>query len=180
VTTSDLAAMSGAGSSTSNDGVLHEAVIMVLYVAVVEIAELAALPEQHFAHGRVTGPVGSQLLALIWGTAIGLALAHWFAFGIAAPAFRGEHLGAGRIRVGIAQMGGAAFVAAVSSAPVLLLEDVRAQEFTGGVPAVLIGVVAFVIARRTGKPRAASLVYGVTALALGVLVASVKSTLAAH
>ena len=153
---------------------------MVLYVSVVEIAELAALPEDHFVHGRVTGPVGNQLLAILWGTAIGLALAHWFAFGIAAPAFRGEHIGAERFRVGLAQVGGAAFVAAVSSVPVLLLNDVRAQEFTGDVPAAVIGVVAYLIARSTGRQRGASLVYGVTALALGVLVALVKTTLAAH
>ena len=63
---------------------------MVLYVSVVEIAELAALPEAHFANGRVTGPVGAQLLAIVWGTAVGLAIAHWFAFRLAAPAFRGE------------------------------------------------------------------------------------------
>ena len=35
---------------------------MVLYVSVVEIAELAALPESHFAHGRVTGAVGEKVL----------------------------------------------------------------------------------------------------------------------
>jgi hypothetical protein len=165
---------------TMEAGLLHEAVIMVLYVSVVEIAELAALPEDHFASGRVTGPVGVQLLAILWGTAIGLALAHWFAFGIAAPAFRGERIGAERVRVGLAQMGGAAFVAAISSVPVLLLDDVRAQELTGDVPAVVIGVVAYLIARSTRRPRGASLVYGVTALALGMLVALVKTTLAAH
>src|SRR5262245_10537118 len=70
--------------------IFREAVTMVLYVSVVEIAELAALPEDHFLHGRVTGPVGVKLLEIVWGTAVGLALAHWFAFRLAAPAFRGE------------------------------------------------------------------------------------------
>src|SRR5438105_14605843 len=68
----------------------REAATIVLYVSVVEIAEFAALPEGHFAHGRVTGPVDAQLLAILWGTAVGLALAHWFAFRVAAPGFRGE------------------------------------------------------------------------------------------
>ena len=72
------------------------------------------------------------------------------------------------------------FVAAVSSVPVLFLSDVRAQEATGDVPALLIGVVAYVVSRITGRPRVVSLLYGVTALALGVLVALVKSILAAH
>lgn len=153
---------------------------MVLYVSVVEIAELAALPEDHFADGRVTGAVGGQLLALLWGTAVGLAVAHWFAFQFAAPLFRGERPTGQVLVVGLAQVAGAIFVAAVSSLPVLFLSDVRAQETAGDVPAVLIGVVAYGVARISGRPRVVSLLYGVTALALGVLVALVKTILAAH
>ncbi len=160
--------------------ILREAVTMVLYVSVVEIAELAALPETHVANGHVTGPVGSQLLAIIWGTAVGLAIAHWFAFRLAANAFRGDRVTGLDTKVGLAQMGAAMFVAAVSSLPVLLLDDVRAQEFTGVVPAVLIGIVGYLIARETGKNRFAAALYGGTALAVGLLVATVKGALAAH
>jgi hypothetical protein len=149
-------------------------------VAVVEIAELAALPESHFSTGRVTGAVGSQLLAIVWGTAVGLALAHWFAFRLAAPAFRGEAPSRNDTYVGLAQVGGAMFVAAVSSLPVLLFSDVRAQETTGDMPALLIGVIAYLIARSSQRSRLASFFFGVTALAVGVLVAVVKSVLAAH
>ena len=49
---------------------------MVLYASVVLNAELAAIPEQDFAHGLVTGAIGGQLLAIVWGTAVGLAVAH--------------------------------------------------------------------------------------------------------
>src|SRR5262249_45488541 len=121
--------------------ILREATVMILYVAVVEIGELASLPEKHFSDGHVTGPVGGQLLALLWGPAVGLALAHWFAFRLAAPAFRGERVTGLDTRIGLAQVGGAIFVAAVSSLPVVFLNDVRAQELTGDVPALLIGVV---------------------------------------
>ena len=159
---------------------VREAATMVLYVSVVEIAELAAIPESHFAHGRVTGPVGGPLLAIVWGTAVGLALAHWFAFRIAAPAFRGDSPSRRDTRIGLAQLGGAVLVAAVSSLPVLFLSDVRAQEFTGDVPAVLIGAVGYLIARATGRSRLPSIFYGITALALGIVVALVKSALAAH
>src|SRR5947208_14744179 len=86
------AAVIGEARSHERTEILREATVMVLYVSVVEIAELAALPEDHFSNGRVTGPVGGALLAIIWGTAIGLALAHWFAFRIAAPAFSGERV----------------------------------------------------------------------------------------
>jgi hypothetical protein len=153
---------------------------MVLYVSVVEIAELATLPEGHYAHGRVTGPVGVQLLAIVWGTAVGLALAHWFAFRVAAPGFRGDSPTRHDTQIGLVQLGAAAFVAAVSSLPVLFLSDVRAQETIGDVPAIVVGVIAYAIARTTGKSRLPSVFYGLTALALGVAVALVKSALAAH
>jgi hypothetical protein len=159
---------------------LREATTMVLYVAVVEIAELAALPESHLSAGRVTGAVGGQLLEIVWGTAVGLALAHWFAFRLAAPAFRGERPSRDDTYIGLAQVAGAMLVAAVSSLPVLFFSDVRAQETTGDVPAVLIGVVGYLLARSAGKARLTSAFLGLTALALGVLVALVKSLLAAH
>jgi hypothetical protein len=160
--------------------VLREAVTMILYVSVVLIAELAAIPEKHFADGRVTGPVGGQLLAIVWGTAVGLAVAHWFAFGLAAPAFRGERPNRLDTHIGLVQVGSAIFVACVSSLPVLLLSDAHAQETTGDVPALLIGVAGYLVARATGRSRLASIFYAVTALALGVLVALIKTRLAAH
>jgi hypothetical protein len=158
----------------------REATTMVLYVSVVEIAELAAVPESHLSGGRVTGPVGGQLLAIVWGTAVGLALAHWFAFRIAAAAFRGERPTRLDTAIGLAQVGAAALVAAVSSIPVLVLSDVRAQELIGDVPAAVIGIVGYLVARSADRSRLASAFYGLTALAVGVLVALVKSALAAH
>jgi len=134
--------------------IFREAVTMVLYVSVVEIAELASLPEDHFANGRVTGAAGTALLEIIWGTAVGLALAHWFAFRLAAPAFRGERPTQQDTLVGLAQVGGAMFVAAVSSIPILVLSDVRAQELTGDVPAIIIGAIG--ISSRAGPGRRSS------------------------
>ena len=167
-------------TGTHRSHLVREASTMVLYVSVVEIAELAAIPEEHFAHGRVTGPVGGALLAIVWGTAVGLAIAHWFAFRVAAPAFRGESPTRLDAQIGLAQLAGAIFVAAVSSLPVLLLNDVRAQETTGDVPAVIIGVIAYFIARASGRKQLPAAFYGITALALGVVVALVKAKLAAH
>lgn len=153
---------------------------MVLYVSVVEIAELASLPESHGPHGHVTGPAGGALLAIVWGTAIGLAVAHLFAFHLAAPAFRGDRPTHHDLDVSLAQVAGALSVAAVSTFPVLLFSKVRAQETTGDAPALLIGAVGYLLARHTKKSRLAACFYGATALALGVLVALVKTNLAAH
>jgi hypothetical protein len=158
----------------------REATVMVLYVAVVEIAELAALPERHEAGGHVTGPVGGALLGIVWGSVIGLALAHLFAFQVAAPAFRGDRARRADWQIGAAQLAGATFVAIVSSLPILLFSDVRAQETVGDVPAVLVGVVGYLVARRVGVSRVPAAFFGITALALGIVVALIKASLAAH
>ena len=129
----------------------REATVMVLYVSVIEIAELAALPEQHFADGHVTGPVGGTLLAIVWGTALGLALAHWFAFRLAAPAFRGGRPSHEDNQIGLAQLVGAILVAIISSIPVLLFSGLRAQETIGYFPAVLVGAIGYLVARRVGS-----------------------------
>src|SRR5262249_24383311 len=92
-------------TSDARAEIFREAVTMILYVSVVEIAELASLPEGHFAHGRVTGAVGAGLAEIVWGTAVGLALAHWFAFRLAAPAFRGERPTRLDTYIGLAQVG---------------------------------------------------------------------------
>ena len=160
--------------------IIREAVTMTLYVSVVEIAELAVLPAEHRSGGHVDGPVGAELLAIIWGTAIGLAIAHWFAFRLAGRAFRGDRVTGLDTKVGLAQVGAAVFVALVSSVPVLLFDDVGAQIVTGWIPAVLIGGVGYLIARETGRSRWSAAVYSLTALALGLLVAGVKSALAGH
>jgi len=159
--------------------IMREATVMVLYVSVVEIAELAALPESHSAHSA-SGPVGAALLGIVWGTAAGLALAHWFAFGLAAPAFRGERPTVLDVQIGLAQVAGALLVAAVSSVPVLVFSDTLAQETTGDVPALLVGLLGYLLSRHRGASRWAAVAYGLTALALGVLVATVKGLLSSH
>jgi hypothetical protein len=169
-----------ARSDDHHHELLREAATMVLYVSVVEIAELAALPESRSGHGVVTGPAGTELLAIVWGTALGLALAHWFAFGVAAHGFRGDRPTGHDVRVGLVQVGAAIAVAAVSSLPVLLLSRAEARDTTGDVPAVIIGALAYVLARAAGNSRLAAAFLAVTALALGVLVALVKTRLAAH
>src|SRR3954453_19584890 len=120
--------------SESQVELFREATIMGLYVAVVEIAELAPLPERRLGHGEITGPVGSDLLAIVWGTALSLALAHWFAFRIAAAGFRGDRPSLQDQLIGLGQVGGAALVAALSSLPILFLSDDAGRQDVGIVP----------------------------------------------
>ena len=94
---------------------------MVLYLSIVLLAELAALPTGHDgAGGAVRGPVGWELVAIVWGTTIGLALAHWFASRLPTQALRrGPLAGWDRLQA-LSELAGAAFVAAMASVPVLL------------------------------------------------------------
>jgi hypothetical protein len=160
--------------------VLREAVIMMLYVSIVEIAELASLPETHALRGRLVGPAESDLLAIIWGTAVGLAAAHWFAFRIAASGFRGQRPTRLDTWIGLAQVGAAAFVALLSSLPMLVASDVAARNSVAYIPATIIGVIGVLVARAGGRSWTRSIGYGVVALVGGIGVALLKQALSAH
>jgi len=164
----------------SHAEVLHEATTMALYVAVVELAELTALPLSGSVHGEVTGPVGLELLAIVWGTAVGLALAHWFAFHIASGLFRGRRPSHLDTRIGLAQLAAAALVATVTSLPVLLLPESLEQQAIGYMPAIVIGVIGYLGARAAEKSRLASFFWGLAVLTLGVAVALAKTLLSGH
>ena len=53
-----------------------EALTMALYVAICLMAALIAIPESAVARTNVLG--------LVWGITLGLAIAHWFAFRVSA------------------------------------------------------------------------------------------------
>ena len=80
VTTEQAGALRLDTESAERRRVWRDATAMTLYVSIVLLAELAALPAGDEAGGTVHGPVGWELIAIIWGTTVGLALAHWFAF----------------------------------------------------------------------------------------------------
>jgi hypothetical protein len=85
---------------------------MALYLAVCLIAALTALENAAAIPGRVMG--------LVWGTTIGLALAHLFAFRIAGRLVHdGRIPRSDRIVSGI-QLAAAAAVAVIVSVPVLI------------------------------------------------------------
>ena len=159
----------------------RDATAMVLYLSIVLLAELAALPTGHDgAGGAVHGPVGWELVAILWGTTIGLALAHWFAFRLATQGIRqGPLAGWDRLQV-LSELAGAAFVAAMASMPVLLFSDELEQQVVPFVLALIIGGVCYLVERASQRSRATSLVFGVFALVLGLAVATLKSVLSAH
>ena len=145
---------------------------MALYVGVVLAAEFVAVEEY-----AVDEP---STVAVIWGTAIGVALAHVFAFNLAARLFAGGRLDRGTRRAVWAQLASASAVAFVVTVPFLFLALGPAIEVSGFLLAALIGVTAFVASRAAGASRLRSLVDGLIALAVAMAVVSVKVGLTGH
>jgi hypothetical protein len=71
---SPVAAPHGTVERARDDHVRKEGFTTALYVSVCLLAALAPVEDGHRA----------RLLSLIWGTTIGLAAAHWFAFRLSA------------------------------------------------------------------------------------------------
>jgi hypothetical protein len=118
---------------------------MALYVAVCLIAALTALQ-------NVTAVPG-HILGLVWGTTVGLAVAHVFAFRIAGRLVHEGVLPMADRIVSVVQLAGAAAVAVLVSVPVLLVPPAYELAWAGYTCAAIIGVVGYFVAR--GAARAA-------------------------
>lgn len=145
---------------------IREAVTMVLYVCLVLEAEFVAAGDQ----------AGSERVALevIWGTAIGLALAHVFAFNLAARLLVGGRLSPETRAASWAQLADAGALALAVTIPFVLFTLKPALRVSAFFIAGLIGVAAYAASRGSGASRARSLVDGLIALAIAVVVVSVK------
>jgi hypothetical protein len=150
-----------------------EAATMALYVAICVLAALTAL-DVRADSGHV------DVVGVIWGTTIGLALAHLFAFRISARLVSAGTISSHDARVSAAQVVGAVVVAALATGPVLILP---ASATMDAVRLVLAGVIAsfgFVVARASGGGRLRSAIYATSVLLVGVCVAVLKNVLSGH
>ena len=146
---------------------------MALYVSVVLLAALVALEDSATTGDR-------EMLGLIWGTTIGLALAHYFAFRVASRLVRGTTFHKRDGEIALAQLTGAAIVAALCTIPVLLMPDSSKNDYVRFELAILLGIAGFAAGRTGGASRPRSFVTGVIVLVLGVGVALVKNALIGH
>ena len=146
---------------------------MALYVAVCLLAALIALGEDA-DHGHV------RAFGLVWGTTVGLALAHAFAFRISARLTAGGRFGADDAHIVLAQLAGATFVAAIATLPVLVFDSTTEFDVVRTVLAVFIGALGYEVGRLSGAGRARSVVSGGLVLLLALAIAVTKNILSGH
>ncbi len=150
-----------------------EASTMVLYVSVVLLATLAAIDDTSDASDV-------KLLEVIWGTTLGLALVHFFAFRVSSRLVRGTSFHRHDLHLAFAQIGGALAVGAVCSIPVIVLPPNSENDVTRLLLGVLLGIAGYTSGRTGAASRPRSLLLGALALLLGVAVALIKNALVGH
>lgn len=145
---------------------------MALYVSLVLAAEFVAAGEQAASRAIVAG--------VIWGTCLGLAVTHVFAFNLAARLFAGGALPAGTRRAVWAQVGAAAAVALIVTVPLTFLAIGPALDAAAFVVAGLIGATAYLASRGAGAGRVRSMVDGLLTLVAALVVVGLKVALTGH
>jgi len=168
----------------SQDGTAHEAlhrrreaVTMALYVS---ITLLAALTVSDSPHGSdfldvLTVDHGSDLdaLTIVWGTTVGLAIAHWFAFGLAEELVHATSRRAVSLDLAAQVIGAFAVATVATLAVVVFPNDLELPAARFGA-AGCVGIIAFVQIRTSGGTWVRAIGVALIALLLAAGVATVK------
>ena len=117
---------------------------------------------------------------IVWGTTVGLALAHWLAFGVSARLVAAGHIRRHDAQAAMAQLLGAAAVALLATVPALIFPASVELDVVEFVLALFIAFVGYAVSRGGGSSRIRSLVYGATLLIVAGLVVIVKIALGGH
>jgi hypothetical protein len=144
---------------------------MALYVAICLLAALIATP---------SAGVEAHVFEVIWGITIGLALAHLFAFRLSARLVAAGKVDSRDSALAGAQLVGAAVVALLATAPVIILPESAELVVVEFLLSAFIAVVGFAVARAGGATRVRALVYAVIVLVVAVGIAALKNELSGH
>jgi hypothetical protein len=117
---------------------------------------------------------------VIWGTAVGLTLAHAFAFNLAASLYSRDLDRGEATAVVISQVAAAVAVAALLSIPFMLLDLSTALNVDQFLVIAFLGFTGWGVAHTTGRAGLQALTFGAVLLVLGVTVVLVKVALSAH
>jgi hypothetical protein len=142
-----------------------------LYMALVLLAVLVAVPTEIL-------PSDESVVGLLIGSAIGLTLAHWLAFRLAAHLTEeGGFAAQSAAREAAAQVAGGVGVAALAAVPFLPLDGETALTGALVVLAAMPALTGLAIARLRGRSWLSSLVTAAVVLLLAVVVVMVKEGL---
>ncbi len=146
---------------------LHEAFTMALYVAICLLAALSVFD-------AATTLDRGQVVSLVWGTTIGLAVVHYFSFRVAGGMVTTDEAAERASLVAAAQLAGAAVVAGVVTVALLLTPTQSEVTVAVFVVAALIGVMGYLVARASAKGPLRAVLFAALILVLAVGVAAVK------
>lgn len=162
--------MSGAPQTSPARGsdLWHEALTMALYVSVVILTGIVALPQTEEPSDDIVA------VAAVWGGAAALAVAHVFAFGLATRVVHGVGHRRGERMVALAQLLGALSVAAVVTLPVVVVETQRRFDVVLWILAAFVAGSGYLAARRSGAGPGRALVAASAVLLVGAVVVALK------
>lgn len=152
---------------------IKEAATMALYVAICLLAALTVASHQELAQQ-------STVLKVIWGTTLGLALAHWFAFRLSS-----RLVAAGTVRrtdaeLATAQFAGSLVVAALATVPAVVFDGDTRLDITRWTVAAFIALVGFLVARSSGASTFRSACYASTVTVVALVIVVLKNALVGH
>lgn len=145
----------------------REIVTVAFYVSVTLAAELAVASSDESK---------AVLVGALWGTAVGLALAHWYAQTITAAIAEGAFHRTDAAE-GLWEIGAAAGVAFVSTLPFVLFATPAALVLSRWGVVVGSSLISLVLARSAGSPWSRAFVEAVVVFAIGGLVIESKAAL---
>jgi hypothetical protein len=158
------------GPTVADQAVIRESLTMGLYITISLLAVLSAQPH---------GDPGRAVLTVVWGTTLGLTLAHWLAFQLTARLFAGRRLPSHDRMTMVGQAVAALGVAGLASLP-LLLHANAGPALSRGILAGLIGLFAFGAGRHHGGSLGRASVYALVVVAIALAVAIGKYLLTGH
>ncbi len=150
-----------------------EAFTMALYVAICLLAALTAIPESS-QHDEV------EVFALVWGTTVGLALAHLFAFRLSARMIGSGTVHRRDVQTSLAQLVGALAVAVMCTVAVLPLEAISELDAIRMLLASFVAVVAYLTARSNDTTRYRALLFAGFVLVVALAIVVAKNVLSGH
>lgn len=160
--------LQGVWRRTRDDLTLRrEADMMGFYLAIALLAALTA-GNDHTAHTQL------DVLKVVWGTTIGLGLAHWFAITVSARLVRDPDMHHTPMELLLSQMAMGTALALVATVIVAVLPDDLERLGVRLVAALSIGIIVDLESRAGGSSVRTSLWRGGLALVVAMVIATIK------